>query len=331
MQHIYKFLTDDTDTWTPPPMSKGHRGRYLWTDAFAVLNFITLARETANPIYLSHARTLVSTVHGILGRTRDGSTQLPGAAPSSPLEDEAGSDGDGQYHHYLTIWIFALNRLSVVAGESKFNAQAIELARVIHPRFVYDRNAARPRMYWKLSMDLSRPLVRSEGNLDPVDGYVVYSLLQETAGDESLKEEVGEYKRILETKWRRYGSDDPLDLGMTLWTAHWFEGREEWGTGLAERARRDLGALFDPGYFDMSIRRRLAFREFGTALGIRVGTRGEEWESKAEKITNVWEEEGLVPEPTGDVRKNGMEKLLPISLVMYATALLPGAFKKGYL
>jgi len=86
MQHIYKFPTDDTDTWTPPPMSKGHRGRYLWTDAFAVLNFITLARETANPIYLSHARTLVSTVHGILGRTRDGSTQLPGAAPSSPLE-----------------------------------------------------------------------------------------------------------------------------------------------------------------------------------------------------------------------------------------------------
>jgi len=131
MQHIYKLPTDDTYTWTSPAMSEGHRGRYLWTDAFAVLNFITLARETANPIYLSHARTLVSTVHGILGRTRDGSAQLPGATPSSPLkgglrigkEDEAGSDGDGQYRHYLTIWMFALNRLSVVAGESKFNAK----------------------------------------------------------------------------------------------------------------------------------------------------------------------------------------------------------------
>ena len=28
--------------WTPPPMAEGHRGRYLWTDAFGVLNLLTL-------------------------------------------------------------------------------------------------------------------------------------------------------------------------------------------------------------------------------------------------------------------------------------------------
>lgn len=36
-------------------------------------------------------------------------------------------------------------------------------------------------MRWKMSVDLSRPWVRSEGNLDPIDGYVTYRLVQEAA------------------------------------------------------------------------------------------------------------------------------------------------------
>lgn len=30
--------------------------------------------------------------------------------------EDGGSDGDGQYHHYLTVWMFALDRLSPVEG-----------------------------------------------------------------------------------------------------------------------------------------------------------------------------------------------------------------------
>lgn len=43
---------------------------------------------------------------------------------------------------------------------------------------MYNRDSNRPRMYWKMFIDLSRPAVRSEGNLGPFDGYVTYTLLQ---------------------------------------------------------------------------------------------------------------------------------------------------------
>ncbi|KAJ9625527.1 hypothetical protein H2203_004284 [Taxawa tesnikishii (nom. ined.)] len=285
MRHVYQFpLGEQSPRWTPPPMKEGHRGRYLWTDAFGVLNLITLSKETSHPHYLNYATSLTHTVHETLGRTRDLSSRLPGATDASPLsgglrigkEDAEGSDGDGQYHHYLTLWMFALNRLSVVTRDRNFNDQAVELAKAIHPRFVYNRDSARPRMVWKMSMDLSRPLVRSEGNLDPIDGYVVYKLLQQTAGGDVLKEEIADYKKILDTKWRDYSSSDTLDLGMTLWTAHWFAGDEEWASGLANAAERDMRDLFEEDrYLDHDIRRRLAFREFGTCLGIRArGMRG---------------------------------------------------------
>lgn len=91
--------------WTPPEKSGGHRGRYLWTDAFGVINFITLSKEKNDSGYLVHADRLSRTVHDVLGRTRDGSARLPGASDENPVggglrigkEDAGGSDGDGQY------------------------------------------------------------------------------------------------------------------------------------------------------------------------------------------------------------------------------------------
>jgi len=224
--------------------------------------------------------------------------------------------------------MFALNRLSLASSDKKYNDQAIELAKAIHPAFVYDRDKPRPRMVWKMSVDLSRPLVRSEGNLDPVDGFVVFRLLQQTDGErsEALKEEIEDYEKIVRAKWRGYGSQDPLDLGMTLWTAHWFAG-EEWADGLLERARRDLGELWDGGYFKTWMGRRLAFREFGTCLGMQCGIGGEEWETRARDITQMWEKTGVVPRPKQESKEagyNASDDLQPINLVMYAAALNPG-------
>lgn len=110
----------DAEVWQPPQRSGRHRGRYLCPDAFGVINFITLSKETGEGKYLTHAKRLTRTVHDVLRRTRDGKARLPGASDLNPLggglrigkEDEGGSDGDGQYHHYLTLWMFALNRLS---------------------------------------------------------------------------------------------------------------------------------------------------------------------------------------------------------------------------
>jgi hypothetical protein len=271
MESLYGRFSDipEPSKWTPPPNSGGHRGRYLWTDAFGVINFLTLYQEhsrtgsaaasgstgTADK-YLTLARRLVDTVHDVLGRTRDGKARLPGASDSTPLGgglrigklDEVGADGDGQYHHYLTIWMFALNRLSLATNDATYNRQAIQLAKAIHPRFFVNRTSTRPRMVWKMSMDLSIALVSSEGNLDPIDGYVVCRLLQAAAMQmedsfeavEGLDEEIADYKRVMERKGEHFVSADPLDLGMTLWTSHWFSGDETWAARLAERCFQQI-------------------------------------------------------------------------------------------
>lgn len=292
---------------------------------------------TAQPLYLNHAKSLVTAVHSTLGRTRDLSSYLPGASASNPLagglrigkENATGPDGDGQYHHYLTLWMFALNRLSVTSGEKQYNDQAISLAKAIHPHFMYNRSSSRPRMYWKMSMDLKEPLVRSEGNLDPVDGYVIFRLLQKTDGEDSsvLAEEIQQYKRIVDTKWKNYTSSDALDLGMTLWTAHWED--EVWAQGLVDRAERDIEDFWESAHFRRSTSQRLAFRDFGLALGIKCGlsTRDQKkWTERADSVLKAWEESGLVPESRADHTAgiNAEEDLRPISMVMYAAALIPG-------
>lgn len=256
-------------TWTPPELTEGHRGRYLWTDGFAVVNFLTLYKESGDNKYLELARQLIHTVHNVLGRTRDGTARLQGATEEYPLKGglrigkhrDSGSDADGQYHHYLTIWMFALNRMSIASSESWYNNQAISLAKAIHPRFMVNRDSSRPRIYWKMSVDLQSPLVASEGNLDPIDGYVILNLLQKTHGEPVLQQEISEYKKILDTKWQHYYSDDPLDLGMTLWTAHWFDKEQEWATVLIERAFHCLCILiFNAAYCRHVVRRRQLLR-----------------------------------------------------------------------
>jgi len=73
------------ESWTPPPKAGGFKSRYLWTDAFGVVNFITLLRESQDEIYLILAKRLVQTIHDIQGRTRNGKFRLPGATEGNPL------------------------------------------------------------------------------------------------------------------------------------------------------------------------------------------------------------------------------------------------------
>ena len=157
-------------------MSEGHRGRYLWTDAFGVLNFVSLGVITNNRTYTALAARLIDRVHDVLGRTRDGAQRLPGASDAHPLrgglrigkvgdEDDPSGDGDGQYHHYLTIWMFALNRMALAARDMRYNELAIELAQAVHPRFVSARDSERPRVCWKMSVDLGRFVRRTSSPL----------------------------------------------------------------------------------------------------------------------------------------------------------------------
>ncbi|KAJ5183513.1 hypothetical protein N7492_001129 [Penicillium capsulatum] len=356
MESVYGSFSSipDPKNWTPPLKSGGHRGRYLWTDAFGVINLLTMHKEYCragednfnDDRYLIMAGRLVETVHDVLGWTRDGRSRLPGATDTNPLggglrigkTEEHGSDCDGQYHHYLTVWMFALNRMARASGDMNYNRQAVDLARAIHPKFFVDPTARRPRMVWKMSIDLSAPLVTSEGNLDPIDGYVVFRLLQATAqeaGDgDVLAQEIDDYRRVMERKGEHFVSSDPLDLGMTLWTAHWFSERESWAANLEIRCFEQLYNLFEINqYLLRNIKYRLAFREFGTCLGAQCQAehstekeRGVDLKAWSDSIVAAWDpymelsiSEGLTP-----------EDLRPITRVMYASALIPGAFCSGY-
>lgn len=44
--------------WRPQPYAEG-KGRYLWTDAFGVINFITLHKETGESRYLDQVQSEV--------------------------------------------------------------------------------------------------------------------------------------------------------------------------------------------------------------------------------------------------------------------------------
>lgn len=64
------------------------------------------------------------------------------------------------------------------------------------------------------------------------------------------------------------------------------------------------------------MQRRLAFREFGTALGIGCYRNSDDYlQSRATEIVTSWEKhiETLTP-----------DELRPITMVMYAAALVPG-------
>ncbi|KAI1393376.1 uncharacterized protein F4822DRAFT_423845 [Hypoxylon trugodes] len=352
MQRIYGPYPIDTPnpgSWQPPitPGAGGHRGRYLWTDAFGVINFITLSSEKREKdevklqeLYLGLARRLAETVHSVLGRTRDGTSRLPGATDEEPLKgglrigklDADGPDGDGQYHHYLTLWMFALNRLSLATGEPRWNDLAVQLAKAIHPHFM-TKKGGQESMVWKVSMDMHHALVGSKGHLDDIDGFVIYQLLQDTADllnqnnattngtspTPSLNTEIEHYRRIMDSHPKSL-SGDPLDLGMSLWISH-FNRDAEWSRELAREGLIIAGGRFLPAAQSpvTASRRpyRLAFREFGGCLGIKcyVEDPKQPLHVGTETVLDAWQ---------GKLLDTADEDLRPINLAMYAAALIPG-------
>ncbi|KAI0844851.1 hypothetical protein F5Y00DRAFT_273526 [Daldinia vernicosa] len=348
----YPTDTPDPASWQPPakPGAGGHRGRYLWTDAFGVINFITLSHEKdgiqSQKLYLGLARRLADKVHSVLGRTRDGTSRLRGATDEEPLKgglrigklDAEGPDGDGQYHHYLTLWMFALNRLALATEEPHWNDLAVQLAKAIHPHFM-TKKGGQESMVWKISMDMRHVLVDSKGNLDDVDGLAVYQLLQETAerfnkrnatdssSSSRLDTEIEHYRRIMASHPKRL-SGDPLDLGMSLWISH-LDKEATWSRELAKQGltiarNRFLPAAQSPVSVDEKHSYRLAFREFGGCMGIKcyVDDPAQPLHTAAEAVLDAWEGK-VLNAADGDLR--------PINLVMYAAALIPGAFHKDYM
>jgi hypothetical protein len=275
--------------------------RYLWTDAFAVCNFLSLGAPTL-------ALQLVDQVHRTLGQHRvDGPARgrlsglddqqakahptvaglrigkmLPERRVGEPYDEQFEWDRDGQYFHYLTKWMHALDQVSRWTGHARFNVWARELAVAAHRAFTYGPTrgpADQRRMYWKMSVDLSHPLVASMGHHDPLDGYITCVELDAAAARMSisddgpgLADEAADFAAMIPDD---LSTTDPLGLGGLLTDAWRLEQLMAAGaikdrvlsSRLLDAALAGL-ARFDPDELAWPASSRLAFRELGLAIGL---------------------------------------------------------------
>jgi hypothetical protein len=274
--------------------------RYLWTDAFAVGNFLGLHKATGKAAHLEFALRLVEQVHHVLGRHRaddarqgwisgldkeEGSRHptrgglrigkpLPERAPGEPFDARAEWDRDGQYFHYLTQWMHALHRVAAETGQGAFAAWATELARAAHAAFARGRSPAGIEgLAWKMSIDLRRALVPSMGQHDALDALAVYLELQ--CGGVNLDREISEVRPLAEAG--RLETGDALGIGALLTNAYRlvtlpvrYASQE---AGLVARvlaaAEVSLSALAHEQPLSAPAHARLAFRELGLAIGLR--------------------------------------------------------------
>ena len=113
--------------------------------------------------------------------------------------------------------------MSIARDELRYNDLAVQLIKAVHRRFVYAGAGGDLHMRWKMSVDLRFAWVVSEGNLDPMDGYAVYRLLQERAqaggAPAVLEAEIADLETLVHKKCHRFWSEDALDLGAALWVA----------------------------------------------------------------------------------------------------------------
>jgi hypothetical protein len=289
--------------------SKKPPRRYLWTDAFAVCNFLTLYRQTGEEEYKNLALCLIDQVHNILGRHRadgprtgwiSGLSEAEGQShptagglrigkkmnergPNELFDERLEWERDGQYYHYLTKWMHALERVGGITGDPKYCRWSVELAEAAHAGFTYVSPAGgAKRMYWKMSIDLTYPLVPSMGLHDPLDGFVTYNELRmctdghsDTSIFPDLSAEIAETAKMCEG--HNWETDDPLGIGGLLFDACRLSQMTVKGyfraPGFLEvllgSSQYGLNAFVRQNPLSASADYRLAFRELGLSIGLK--------------------------------------------------------------
>lgn len=345
--------------------------RYLWTDAFAVCNYI--GRAADDPQALPAARALIEAVHGVLGRHRgddprqgalSGLSETEAAAHPTrgglrigkPLAERGTREGydarlewerDGQYFHYLTRWMHALDQMSGATGDPTFNRWAAELAETACSAFDC-RDRGGPPLAWKMSVDLSRPQVPAMGHHDPLDGYITCRQLQRRAAllgapqEPTLDAEVAHLEALM--RGRAWTTDDPLGLGGLMTDAYRVLQLEAAGTNLPTNLLPELLGAVDEGLSQLLLddprrdpaEQRLPFRELGLAIGLKAISRLAErappdaarlrpasgiaaHAPMADGIVEFWQSADAQQAPT-------WRGHLDINAVMLATALEPAGY-----
>lgn len=285
-----------------PECSSGNE-RYLWTDALAVTVCLALGEAFDEIRYRHSATRLIEVVHESLGRFREDDErvgwisglseeegrrhptsrglrigkEVPERKPHEQIDERLEWDRDGQYLHYLTRWVDALLKARLATNDRRYGMWAGELAGAFE--HFLERGPRPLRLFWKMSIDLSRPLVESMGMHDPLDAlmalYSVEAIVPEAAGE--LRRLKVDLERLCDR--RNWVTTDPLGIGGLL--LHFSRAAE-----LASRGCRMSDAVRPETLLRVSVRsldryvmtfhprlpaaQRLAFRECGLSLGLRV-------------------------------------------------------------
>ncbi len=326
--------------------------RYLWTDSFAVCNFLGLHELTNDGRFLDLAKRLVEQVHHHLGRHRSDDPngrngwisgfgdeegnihptiaglrigkEFNERQKSDPIDTELEWIQDGQYFHYLTKWMHALQRMSHYTGEHHYLQLAMEMAKGVFPKFSYATGGqggvfrGKYRMYWKMSIDLSYPLVTSMGQHDALDGFLTYRELNEAAskviplgalpGTINLDPEIAILKEMAsEGTWSTH---DTLGLGGLLCDAFKVvqfsnenvAAENPFICKLDDKCVLSKELLYTgliglryilsqkPMLFDRPAKYRLAFRELGLSIGYKATCALLKWLEEYPQPNPQWEE-----------------------------------------
>ncbi len=357
--------------------------RYLWTDAFAVCNFLELYRLTGDDGYKALALSLVNQVHATLGRyaetdTRSGwisglsadegrlhptagglriGKKMNERGPDEPYDEKMEWDRDGQYYHYLIKWLHALQCVGKATSAEVYYRWAGVLAKKVHAGFVFTSSMdGRKYIHWKMSIDLTRPLVPSMGLHDPLEGLIIYSQLQagrssapEQSSSLDLTTEINELTDIC--RGLSWTTEDPLGIGGLLCNALQVAHMTVRGSFAPSSL---LPALLDSAYLGLETylqtnplrlpaSYRLAFREFGLSIGLHAVARLQaliekeagaftenaalqaridklmDYRPLGEKIEQFWHEQANREADTWLEHRS-------INMVMQATSLLPDGF-----
>lgn len=284
----------------PRPMPVGEAGlcadqrqrRYLWTDAFGVLAYVSLidvfrtrGNEDEVQKYEWAAHRLVDVVHECLGKPRS-TRQVDAMKPdnttgfSSPtglvglrigkvdtkLVTDYGMRYDGQYWHYIDKWLLALTRLGRIED-------GVRIAKTVFPYFFFDGSIGHDGggIRWKLSVDATPPpeLRQTQANEDTLSALIVYSILEnarcrtiETSNGASavtsLEPEIQKLRQALQFYKPRV-TDDPLGWGLEAFYDQFLRGhpRQQALSSLSMQA-------LHPSHLS------LPFRLYGAIIGARL-------------------------------------------------------------
>jgi hypothetical protein len=215
-----------------------------------VVLLASLFEELHDEKYLEQAKALIDDVYRVLGKQRG-------------IRIGEAADRDGQYFHYLAMWMYAL---SVVARfDAHYRDLGVCLVKQVHERFLAPGHG----VIWKMKEDLSAPYPGyGFGALDALDGYVSYRCLDE----QQLSDEIEDMKYLVDRTMPATVITQDLGLGMMLWMTHFFPD-EEWSKIQRLRCLRILDLMWnEEGYFCREPGQphlKFAFTNYGVSVGLQ--------------------------------------------------------------